>query len=258
MNICPAYKPHPWFNPKWIFWRFLVSPNDILDIKKIMLVLVHHGKDRMFSRDRASISNPKLNICFPSLTDNSATTDCMEITLGPSIQHIPLGFYHTGGFNAIWNISFLWRRYKDSARHRLWKFHVINLQCVSCIHVRAKCGHLLGKSFFLYFGQVLCLQQGWFRKLEKVCILFIVYPIIVLHVKHKLWSQSLLTNVNYKQDVVQQNMINSKTFGISLAQKTKIASMISVKVHYQYQTHTQRIESQLKVFYANVLAHINV
>ena len=136
------------FKPKWLFWSFFVSPNDIFDMNKnIMLVLRPHGRGRMFSRDRASIGNPRLNIGFPTHNANCATIDRMEITLGPSIQHIPLGFYHTGGFNAMWNISLLCRRGKDNARYRLWQFHVSNLQCVSSFHVRETCSHLWGKSF---------------------------------------------------------------------------------------------------------------
>ena len=66
-----------------------------------MLVLEPHGNNRKYSRDKANIDNPKVNRGCPPLTANRTSADCVEITPGPSIHHIPLGFYHTGGFNAL-------------------------------------------------------------------------------------------------------------------------------------------------------------
>ena len=70
--------------------------------KKIsMLVLGLHSKDRKFTRDKANISNPKVNRGCPPLAANHTSADCVQISLGPSMQYIPLRVYHTGGFNAM-------------------------------------------------------------------------------------------------------------------------------------------------------------
>ena len=61
-----------------------------------------HGKDskdRKSTRDKANISNPKVNRGCAPLTANHTSADCVQISLGPSIQYIPLGVYHAGGFN---------------------------------------------------------------------------------------------------------------------------------------------------------------
>ena len=95
-----SYKPHSSFKPKILF----VSFKRYFDIKKksvLVLVLQPGGKDRKYPRDKVNIGNPKLNRGCASLTANRTLADCMEITLGPSIQHIPLGVYRTEGFNAM-------------------------------------------------------------------------------------------------------------------------------------------------------------
>ena len=60
-----------------------------------------NSKDRKFTGDKANISNPKVNRGCAPLTANSISADCVQILLGPSIPYIPLGVYHTGGFNAM-------------------------------------------------------------------------------------------------------------------------------------------------------------
>ena len=60
-----------------------------------------NSKDRKSTRDKANISNPKVNRCCVQLTANRTSTDCVQISLGPSIPYIPLGIYHSGGFNAM-------------------------------------------------------------------------------------------------------------------------------------------------------------
>ena len=80
-----------------------VSSNDTFSkIKQIlMLVLGLHSKDRKSTRNKANISNPKVNRgCLP-LIANRISADCVQISLRPSIQYIPLRVYHTGGFNAM-------------------------------------------------------------------------------------------------------------------------------------------------------------
>ena len=77
---------------KWFFY---------INKKKSVLVLGPRGKDGKYPRDKAIAGNPKVNRGCPSLTAYHTLADCMEITLGPSIQHIPLGVYHTGGLKAM-------------------------------------------------------------------------------------------------------------------------------------------------------------
>ena len=60
------------------------------------LVMGLHSKDRKSTRDKANISNPKVTRGCPPLT-----ADCVQNSLGHSIQYIPLRVYHTGGFNAM-------------------------------------------------------------------------------------------------------------------------------------------------------------
>ena len=65
-----------------------------------MLALEAHGKDRNYDSNTANIGNPKVNEGCPPLRTNYTSADSMENSPGPSIQYIPLGLYHTGGFNA--------------------------------------------------------------------------------------------------------------------------------------------------------------
>ena len=60
-----------------------------------------HSKDGMFTGDKAIISNPKINRGCPPLTDNLLSADCVQISLGPSIQYIPLRGNHNGGSDAM-------------------------------------------------------------------------------------------------------------------------------------------------------------
>ena len=69
-----------------------------------MLVLELHSKDRESTKDKANISNPKVNRGCPQLTANRTSADCVQISLGPPIQNIPLRVYRAGGFNAMWLI----------------------------------------------------------------------------------------------------------------------------------------------------------
>ena len=65
------------------FLRFSLCPsNDIFDInkEKTMLELGPHGKDRKYSRDKAYIGNPKVNIGCSPLTANRTSADCVDIT----------------------------------------------------------------------------------------------------------------------------------------------------------------------------------
>ena len=70
-----------------------------------MSVLGLNSKDRESTRDEANISNPKVNRGCAPLTANRISADCVQISLGPSIPYIPLGVYHTGGFNAMGRVN---------------------------------------------------------------------------------------------------------------------------------------------------------
>ena len=52
-------------------------------------------------QDKTNIGNLKVNRGCPPLTASRTSADCFENSLGPSMQYIPLGVYHTGGFNAM-------------------------------------------------------------------------------------------------------------------------------------------------------------
>ena len=69
-----------------------------------MSVLGLNSKDKKSTRDKANISNPKVNRGCDPLTANRLSADCVQISLGHSIPYIPLGVYHTGGSNAMMNI----------------------------------------------------------------------------------------------------------------------------------------------------------
>ena len=66
-----------------------------------MSVLGLNSKDRKSIRDKANISNPKVNRGCAPLTANRISADCVQISLGPSVPYILLGFCHTGGYNAM-------------------------------------------------------------------------------------------------------------------------------------------------------------
>ena len=72
-----------------------------------MIVLGPHAKDRKYSSDKSNIGYPKVNKDCPPLTANRTSVDCVQISPGPSVQHIPLWVCHTGGFNAMDTLWFL-------------------------------------------------------------------------------------------------------------------------------------------------------
>ena len=73
-----------------------------------------NSKDRKSIRDKANISNPKVNrVCAP-LT--AISEDCVEITLVPSIPYISLGVYHTGEFDTM----FGWDLVQPQVEKRPW------------------------------------------------------------------------------------------------------------------------------------------
>ena len=78
-------------NQPEFLWRFCMCPsNDTFN-----------KKDSKSTRDKSNISNPKINRGCPTLTANRTSADCVQISLGPSIQYIPLRVYHNGWFNAM-------------------------------------------------------------------------------------------------------------------------------------------------------------
>ena len=107
--ICLA-NPIQVLNLHGCFWRFsLCSSNDIFLYKwtKSMLVIGPQCKERKYSgvKTSTSIGNHKVNRDCPS---SQPTTPRQTVwTPRPSMQHIPLGVYHTGGFNAMMHIALL-------------------------------------------------------------------------------------------------------------------------------------------------------
>ena len=100
INIGPT-NPIQILNQHDIFWRFcMCNSNDTFDKNKKYWSRLN-SKDRKSTRDKANISNPKVNRGCASLTANHTSADCVQISLGPSIPYIPLGVYHTGRFNAM-------------------------------------------------------------------------------------------------------------------------------------------------------------
>ena len=55
-----------------------------------------NSKDRKSTRDKANISNPKVNRGCAPLTANRISADYVKISVGLSTPYIPLGVYHTG------------------------------------------------------------------------------------------------------------------------------------------------------------------
>ena len=102
-----SYKPHSNFKPTWNFLKILYMSFKWYFWQKwkiLMSVLGLNSKDRRSTRDKANMSNPKVNRGFAPLTANRTSADCVQISLGPSIPYIPLRVCHTGGFNAMnWN-----------------------------------------------------------------------------------------------------------------------------------------------------------
>ena len=90
-----SYKPHLNFKPTWYFLKILYVSFKwfFAKIKKkiLMSVLGIKSIDRKSTRDKANISNPKLNRGCAPLTANRTSADCVQISLGPSIPYIPLG-----------------------------------------------------------------------------------------------------------------------------------------------------------------------
>ena len=70
-------------------------------IKSIDVGTGAQSKDRKSIRDKANISNPKVNRGCAPLTANHTSADCVQISLGPSIPYIPLGIYHSWGLYAM-------------------------------------------------------------------------------------------------------------------------------------------------------------
>ena len=96
-------------NPIWIlnkhaFFEDFVCVLQMIILTKIKNIDVGTGAQQQRQEvywDRANISNPKVNRACAPLTANRISADCVQISLGPSIPYIPLGVYHTGGFNAM-------------------------------------------------------------------------------------------------------------------------------------------------------------
>ena len=92
-----SYKPHLNFKPTWNFSRFCMCPSNDASDKHKKFWCRYWGSTAKTGRDKANISNPKVNRGRAPVTANRISADCGQISLGPSIPYIPLGVYHTGG-----------------------------------------------------------------------------------------------------------------------------------------------------------------
>ena len=150
INFGPT-NPIQILNQHEIFWRFCMCPsNDTFDKNKKILkkVLGLNSKDKKSTRDKANISNPKVNRGCAPLTANRTSADCVQISLGPSIPYIPLGVYCTGRFNATNPISHPWR---GDMRFSKYKFGRI----LCCCHCSVVCNMM---TYFRpwYNGTMMC------------------------------------------------------------------------------------------------------
>ena len=132
-----ATNPIQILNQHEIFWRFCMCPsNDTFDKNKKQVlskqVLGLNSKDRKSTRDKANISNPKVNRGCALLTANRTSADCVQISLGPSIPYIPLGVYHTGRFNAMQKIWSWECRTGNWFLHWYMLINLINLNVWRC------------------------------------------------------------------------------------------------------------------------------
>ena len=103
INICPT-DPIQILNQHDFFYDFVCFLQVILltKIKKIsMLVLGLQGKYRKSTKDKTNKGNPKVHGGCPPLTANRTSADCVQISLGPPKQYIPLRVYLMGGFNTM-------------------------------------------------------------------------------------------------------------------------------------------------------------
>ena len=89
INHYLSYKPHSSFRPTWIFFEDVVCVLQMVPLTKNRCWYWY--KDRKSTRDKANIGNPKVNRDCPPLTGNRTSADCVENSLGPSVQYIPMG-----------------------------------------------------------------------------------------------------------------------------------------------------------------------
>ena len=83
------------------FLILFLSSNDIFYINKNINVGTGLTWQNMkYSSDLANTGNPKVIRGSPQPTANCISADYVEITPITPAQHIPLGVYHTWGFNA--------------------------------------------------------------------------------------------------------------------------------------------------------------
>ena len=112
INICPTnpiqiLNQHSFFEDfVWVLQIILPTKNKTK--KNSMLALGLHNKDRKSTGDKANINNPKVNRGCTPFTANRTSADCVQISLEPSIQYIPLRVYHARGFNATPEVIKFW------------------------------------------------------------------------------------------------------------------------------------------------------
>ena len=150
-GICPqlnqywSYKPHSNFKPTWKFFKILYVSFKWYFWQKqeiLMSVLGLNSKDRKSTTEKANRSNPKVNRGCAALIANNISADCVQISLGPLIPYIPLGVYHTGGFNAMNNNNFIaiHKIHEDNSsnaeKHTVWPKSIFGEVVLKEIHVK--------------------------------------------------------------------------------------------------------------------------
>ena len=116
-----------------------------------MLVLGLHSKDRKSTREKATISNHKVNRGCSRFTANRTPTDSVQISLGPSVQYISLKVYHTGGFNAMY-----WGKSFAISLHHPMETHMVNQRIVWRTQVIER--HLFPGDFHEYSMVMWCVS----------------------------------------------------------------------------------------------------
>ena len=87
------------------FFEDFVCVLQMILLTKIKTLDVGTGapqQNRKSTRDKANISNPKVNDGCAPLSAYRSSADCVQISIGPSISCVPLRVYRTGEFHAMW------------------------------------------------------------------------------------------------------------------------------------------------------------
>ena len=149
-----------------------------------MLVLGLHSKDRKSTRDKANISDPKVNRGCPPITANRTSGDCVQFSLRPSIQYIPLRVYHTGGFNAM-------KRYSGKCHQQTLAFfpkpncQYVAINWIFCRNFdptrRNQNSVLLSTCISMVYILFRCRKWNYIKYVALYCVFFLFSRIFLYH-----------------------------------------------------------------------------